>query len=116
MPAHVLLSGAARADRVLGTGDGLGLNDQVTMRSGSSTHRTALVLVYAAIAIPFAVFQLRGAVLASPMALEEPAIVDGTTHRDPSARARKIRGASAQLIGAKGISTSFRCANPPGYA
>ena len=41
--------------------------------------RAGLVLVYAATAIPFAVFQLRGAFLGIPEALEEAAMVDGAT-------------------------------------
>ncbi len=41
--------------------------------------RTGLVLVYAATAVPFAVFQLRGAFLAIPVDLEEAAMVDGAT-------------------------------------
>ena len=41
--------------------------------------RTGLVLVYAATAVPFAVFQLRGAFLAIPRDLEEAALVDGAT-------------------------------------
>ena len=41
--------------------------------------RAGLVLVYAATAIPFAVFQLRGAFMSIPEALEEAAMVDGAT-------------------------------------
>lgn len=41
--------------------------------------RTGLVLVYAATAVPFAIFQLRGAFLAIPIDLEEAAMVDGAT-------------------------------------
>lgn len=41
--------------------------------------RTGLVLVYAATAVPFAVFQLRGAFMAIPVDLEEAAMVDGAT-------------------------------------
>ena len=41
--------------------------------------RTGLILVYAATAVPFAVFQLRGAFLAIPVDLEEAAMVDGAT-------------------------------------
>lgn len=41
--------------------------------------RTGLILVYAATAVPFAVFQLRGAFLAIPIDLEEAAMVDGAT-------------------------------------
>lgn len=41
--------------------------------------RTGLVLVYAATAVPFAIFQLRGAFLAIPVDLEEAAMVDGAT-------------------------------------
>jgi arabinogalactan oligomer/maltooligosaccharide transport system permease protein len=41
--------------------------------------RSGLVLVYAATAVPFAVFQLRGAFLAIPIDLEEAAMVDGAT-------------------------------------
>jgi arabinogalactan oligomer/maltooligosaccharide transport system permease protein len=38
-----------------------------------------LVLVYAATAVPFAIFQLKGAFLAIPVDLEEAAMVDGAT-------------------------------------
>ena len=38
-----------------------------------------LILVYAATAVPFAIFQLRGAFLAIPVDLEEAAMVDGAT-------------------------------------
>lgn len=41
--------------------------------------RAGLVLVYAATAIPFAVFQIRGAFEAVPVDLEEAAMVDGAT-------------------------------------
>jgi arabinogalactan oligomer/maltooligosaccharide transport system permease protein len=41
--------------------------------------RAGLVLVYAATAVPFAIFQLRGAFLAIPVDLEEAAMVDGAT-------------------------------------
>ncbi len=41
--------------------------------------RTGLVLVYAATAVPFAIFQLRGAFDAIPKELEEAAMVDGAT-------------------------------------
>ena len=41
--------------------------------------RTGLVLVYASTAIPFAIFQLRGAFEAIPVDLEEAAMVDGAT-------------------------------------
>ncbi|MFO0672544.1 MAG: carbohydrate ABC transporter permease [Polyangiaceae bacterium] len=41
--------------------------------------RAGLVLVYASSAIPFAVFQLRGAFMGIPEALEEAAMVDGAT-------------------------------------
>lgn len=41
--------------------------------------KTGLVLVYAATAVPFAIFQLRGAFLAIPVDLEEAAMVDGAT-------------------------------------
>lgn len=40
---------------------------------------TGLVLVYAATAVPFAIFQLRGAFMAIPVDLEEAAMVDGAT-------------------------------------
>jgi arabinogalactan oligomer/maltooligosaccharide transport system permease protein len=49
--------------------DGLGLLDT----------RTGLVLVYATTAVPFAIFQLRGAFSAIPRDLEEAAMVDGAT-------------------------------------
>jgi arabinogalactan oligomer/maltooligosaccharide transport system permease protein len=38
-----------------------------------------LVLVYASTAVPFAIFQLRGAFLAIPVDIEEAAMVDGAT-------------------------------------
>jgi arabinogalactan oligomer/maltooligosaccharide transport system permease protein len=41
--------------------------------------RLGLVLVYASTAVPFAVFQLRGAFLAIPVDIEEAAMVDGAT-------------------------------------
>jgi arabinogalactan oligomer / maltooligosaccharide transport system permease protein len=41
--------------------------------------RTGLVLVYASTAIPFAIFQMRGAFGAVPVDLEEAAMVDGAT-------------------------------------
>lgn len=41
--------------------------------------RSGLVLVYAATAVPFAIFQLRGAFMAIPIDLEEAAMVDGAT-------------------------------------
>jgi arabinogalactan oligomer/maltooligosaccharide transport system permease protein len=41
--------------------------------------RTGLVLLYAASAVPFAIFQLRGAFDAIPKDLEEAAMVDGAT-------------------------------------
>ena len=41
--------------------------------------RTGLVLVYAATAVPFAIFQLRGAFMAIPVDLEEAAMGDGAT-------------------------------------
>jgi len=41
--------------------------------------RTGLVLVYATTAVPFAMFQLRGAFDAIPKELEEAAMVDGAT-------------------------------------
>jgi arabinogalactan oligomer/maltooligosaccharide transport system permease protein len=41
--------------------------------------RTGLVLVYATTAVPFAIFQLRGAFDAIPRELEEAAMVDGAT-------------------------------------
>ncbi|MBS2019577.1 MAG: sugar ABC transporter permease [Deltaproteobacteria bacterium] len=44
--------------------------------------RTGLVLVYAATAVPFAIFQLRGAFLAIPVDLEEAAMVDGATRAE----------------------------------
>jgi len=40
---------------------------------------TGLVLVYASTAVPFAIFQLRGAFLAIPVDIEEAAMVDGAT-------------------------------------
>lgn len=41
--------------------------------------RSGLVLVYASTAVPFAIFQLRGAFEAVPVDLEEAAMVDGAT-------------------------------------
>jgi len=41
--------------------------------------RTGLILVYATTAVPFAIFQLRGAFDAIPKELEEAAMVDGAT-------------------------------------
>ena len=41
--------------------------------------RTGLVLVYASSAVPFAIFQLRGAFETIPVDLEEAAMVDGAT-------------------------------------
>ncbi len=41
--------------------------------------RAGLVLVYASTAVPFAIFQLRGAFEAIPIDLEEAAMVDGAT-------------------------------------
>ena len=41
--------------------------------------RTGLILVYATTAVPFAIFQLRGAFAAIPRDLEEAAMVDGAT-------------------------------------
>ena len=41
--------------------------------------RAGLVLVYASTAVPFAIFQLRGAFEAVPVDLEEAAMVDGAT-------------------------------------
>jgi arabinogalactan oligomer/maltooligosaccharide transport system permease protein len=41
--------------------------------------RAGLVLVYAATAVPFAIFQLRGAFLSIPVDIEEAAMVDGAT-------------------------------------
>ncbi|MCZ7680484.1 MAG: ABC transporter permease subunit [Sandaracinaceae bacterium] len=41
--------------------------------------RTGLVLVYATTAVPFAIFQLRGAFEGIPRDLEEAAMVDGAT-------------------------------------
>jgi arabinogalactan oligomer/maltooligosaccharide transport system permease protein len=41
--------------------------------------RAGLVLVYASTAVPFAIFQLRGAFEAIPVDLEEAAMVDGAT-------------------------------------
>lgn len=43
---------------------------------------SGLVLVYAATAVPFAIFQLRGAFLAIPVDLEEAAMVDGATRTE----------------------------------
>ena len=41
--------------------------------------RTGLVLVYASTAVPFAIFQMRGAFEAVPVDLEEAAMVDGAS-------------------------------------
>ncbi len=41
--------------------------------------RAGLILVYASTAVPFAIFQLRGAFLAIPVDIEEAAMVDGAT-------------------------------------
>jgi arabinogalactan oligomer/maltooligosaccharide transport system permease protein len=41
--------------------------------------RGGLVLVYASTAVPFAIFQLRGAFLSIPIDIEEAAMVDGAT-------------------------------------
>ena len=41
--------------------------------------RTGLILVYASTAVPFAIFQMRGAFEAVPVDLEEAAMVDGAT-------------------------------------
>lgn len=41
--------------------------------------RTGLVLVYSTTSVPFALFQLRGAIEAVPVDLEEAAMVDGAT-------------------------------------
>ncbi len=41
--------------------------------------RTGLILVYASTAVPFAIFQLRGAFLAIPVDIEEAAMVDGAS-------------------------------------
>jgi arabinogalactan oligomer/maltooligosaccharide transport system permease protein len=41
--------------------------------------RTGLILVYASTAVPFAIFQLRGAFLSIPVDIEEAAMVDGAT-------------------------------------
>ena len=41
--------------------------------------RAGLVFVYASTAVPFAIFQLRGAFEAIPVDLEEAAMVDGAT-------------------------------------
>ena len=41
--------------------------------------RTGLVLVYASTAVPFAIFQMRGAFESVPVDLEEAAMVDGAT-------------------------------------
>ncbi|MGH7280423.1 MAG: sugar ABC transporter permease [Polyangiaceae bacterium] len=44
--------------------------------------RAGLVLVYASTAVPFAIFQLRGAFLAIPVDIEEAAMVDGATRAE----------------------------------
>jgi len=41
--------------------------------------RAGLILVYASTAVPFAIFQLRGAFLSIPVDIEEAAMVDGAT-------------------------------------
>ena len=41
--------------------------------------RAGLILVYASTAVPFAIFQMRGAFLAIPVDIEEAAMVDGAT-------------------------------------
>jgi arabinogalactan oligomer/maltooligosaccharide transport system permease protein len=41
--------------------------------------RAGLILVYASTAVPFAIFQLRGAFLAIPVDIEEAAMVEGAT-------------------------------------
>ena len=41
--------------------------------------RAGLVIVYASTAVPFAIFQLRGAFLSIPVDIEEAAMVDGAT-------------------------------------
>jgi arabinogalactan oligomer/maltooligosaccharide transport system permease protein len=44
--------------------------------------RSGLVLVYASTAVPFAIFQMRGAFEAVPVDLEEAAMVDGATRAE----------------------------------
>jgi arabinogalactan oligomer/maltooligosaccharide transport system permease protein len=44
--------------------------------------RAGLVLVYASTAVPFAIFQLRGAFQSIPIDLEEAAMVDGATRTE----------------------------------
>lgn len=44
--------------------------------------RSGLVLVYATTAVPFAIFQLRGAFMTIPVELEEAAMVDGATRTE----------------------------------
>ncbi|HEY1692177.1 MAG TPA: ABC transporter permease subunit [Polyangiaceae bacterium] len=44
--------------------------------------RTGLILVYASTAVPFAIFQMRGAFEAVPVDLEEAAMVDGATRAE----------------------------------
>ncbi len=51
----------------------------ILSNAGLLDSRTGLVLVYATSAVPFAVFQLRGAFDAIPKDLEEAAMVDGAT-------------------------------------
>lgn len=51
----------------------------ILSNAGLLDTRTGLVLVYATSAVPFAVFQLRGAFDAIPKDLEEAAMVDGAT-------------------------------------
>jgi arabinogalactan oligomer/maltooligosaccharide transport system permease protein len=48
-------------------------------RFGLLDSRTGLVLVYASTAVPFAIFQMRGAFLAIPPDIEEAAMVDGAS-------------------------------------
>ena len=48
--------------------------------------RAGLVLVYASTAVPFAIFQLRGAFLAIPVDIEEAAMVDGATRAEAFVR------------------------------
>jgi arabinogalactan oligomer/maltooligosaccharide transport system permease protein len=48
--------------------------------------RAGLVLVYGSTAVPFAIFQLRGAFLSIPVELEEAAMVDGATRAQAFAR------------------------------
>ena len=48
--------------------------------------RGGLVLVYASTAVPFAIFQLRGAFLSIPVDIEEAAMVDGATRAEAFVR------------------------------